>query len=132
MNGELYEQRRAANRQASILYGIIAERGRQDDKWPEQAKGGHPNGTGDSAWKYAATQAQSICSAHAKAETLTWLDVLREEVFEAFAEFETTALRRELVQVAAVAIAWLEHLDRTEETAYGDAAGRWLAGEPDA
>jgi hypothetical protein len=34
-----------------------------------------------------------------------------EEVFEAFAESSPDALRKELTQVAAVAVAWIEDID---------------------
>lgn len=43
---------------------------------------------------------------------MDWLHILREEVAEAFAETDPVALRGELVQVAAVAVAWAEAIDR--------------------
>jgi hypothetical protein len=42
---------------------------------------------------------------------VTWLNLLREEIAEAFACSETSCLRTELVQVAAVAVSWIEALD---------------------
>jgi hypothetical protein len=43
---------------------------------------------------------------------VTWWHVLREEVCEAFAEADPERLRDELIQVAAMAIRWVEDLDR--------------------
>jgi len=45
-------------------------------------------------------------------DQVTWRDILYEEVLEAYVETDWSALRAELVQVAAVAVAWIEHLDR--------------------
>ncbi len=43
---------------------------------------------------------------------VNWKTILLEEVAEAFAENDPATLRRELVQVAAVAAAWIEAIDR--------------------
>jgi hypothetical protein len=45
-------------------------------------------------------------------KTLKWVDILEEEVAEAAAESDPAKLRAELVQVAAVAVAWIEAIDR--------------------
>lgn len=42
----------------------------------------------------------------------TWLDVLREEVFEAWAEEDPAKLYEELKQVAAVCVKQMEHIAR--------------------
>lgn len=44
--------------------------------------------------------------------TITWRDILTEEVFEAYAESDPVKLRAELVQVAAVAVKMCEAIDR--------------------
>jgi hypothetical protein len=44
--------------------------------------------------------------------TTTWKHILREEFLEAMAEEDPEQLREELVQVAAVAVAWIEAIDR--------------------
>ncbi len=76
-----------------IIDDILGERERQDEKWgPDR-----------------------------EIEPLYWLAILMEEVGEAAKEvieplcpiIFTPELRREVVQVAAVAIAWLEAMDRT-------------------
>jgi hypothetical protein len=94
-----------------VLEEVHAERERQDAKWGEQ---NHPDGTGDDDGyrQRQAEAARSICQAHAADGTVTWLDILREELAEAFAESDSAKLRAELIQVAAVATAWVESIDR--------------------
>ena len=73
----------------SILCEVSAERDRQDDKW-----GGEPG-----------TQ---------RRDDHTYAAVLTEEVGEcckAWLERDVEGLRAELVQTAAVAVAWIEELD---------------------
>jgi hypothetical protein len=45
-------------------------------------------------------------------ETLTWADILEEEIAEALAESDPVKLRAELVQSGAVIVAWIEAIDR--------------------
>jgi hypothetical protein len=52
------------------------------------------------------------CQSAADGGYLDWLHILREEVAEAFAESDPAKLRAELVQVAAVAVNWVEAIDR--------------------
>ncbi len=68
-----------------ILHDVRRERGQQIDKWGEQSH------------------------IHFK-----WMTILSEEVGEAAQEIlhgNRARLRQELIQVAAVTVAWLEHLD---------------------
>jgi hypothetical protein len=44
--------------------------------------------------------------------SITWEHILTEEWAEALSEKDTVALRSELVQVAAVAVKWIEAIDR--------------------
>jgi len=72
--------------QAGIITDLLAERARQDAKWGPRA-------------------------------TPTWSHILSEEhseAVEAAVRGNTSALREELIQVAAVAMAWVEDLDRRE------------------
>jgi len=92
-----------------ILVEIQAERDAQDSKWGEQ---NHPDGTGGGNSLAAAAGARMACQLAAADGTLTWRDVMREEVGEAFAETDPAKLRTELIQVAAVAAAWVEAIDR--------------------
>lgn len=110
-----------------VLADVLAERARQDAKWGEQ---NHRDGTGprrtpldrigaqlDGPLEYETAQhlanaAKEATDVHAKRGTVTWTDILLEEVFEALAEGDSTRLRAELIQVAAVAVQWAEAIDR--------------------
>jgi hypothetical protein len=90
----------------TIYEEIAEERKRQDHKWGEQH---HPDGT--------SLRFMALCD-DAKARndaadpfSITWQGILDEEVLEAFTETDRTKLRTELIQVAAVAVAWIEDLD---------------------
>ena len=87
---------------------IVRERRRQDAK-----HGYHdmPDGTGDATSQLYASIARQRCDERTEAGVVTWADVLLEEVLEAIAESDATALRSELVQVAAVAVKWIEFID---------------------
>jgi hypothetical protein len=93
---------------SAVLQDIASEREQQDAKWGQQ---NHPNGTSrhQAVWR---DLYRNRCDDAARAGHLTWLDILLEEVYEAAAEEEVAELRAELVQVAAVAAAWAEALDR--------------------
>ncbi len=114
----------------SALNDVFAERLRQDEKWGEQ---NHPNGTGPKTTPVAdivrgpanevvnrhyafglAYQAKTATDKLAKAGMLTYRDIFLEEVFEAMAEEDPAKLRAELIQCAAVAVAWVEKIDRDE------------------
>lgn len=105
-----------ADKTALVLNEVAQERARQDEKWGEQ---NHPN-----LWEktpelaeQARTYAQRV-AANFKAqndnpdEPLDWAGILTEEFYEAIGEAEDDRLRKELVQVAAVAVAWIECIDR--------------------
>jgi AcrR family transcriptional regulator len=107
-----------------VAADVRAERARQDAKWGQQ---NHPDGTGPHddpltfvhAWTNPgshainyATAAKHATDARAHRGTVTWSDILLEEVFEAHAESNPAKLRVELVQIAAVAQQWAEEIDR--------------------
>ncbi|MFF1544141.1 NUDIX hydrolase [Streptomyces sp. NPDC058291] len=94
---------------APILAEVQAERDRQDAKWGEQ---NHPDGTGSVHQREAAGLARMECEDAFAAGYGTWCHVLFEEVREALAESDPAKLRAELVQVAAVATAWIAAIDR--------------------
>ena len=96
-----------------VLREVAAERIRQDTKWGEQ---NHPNGTGSAEWILQAAAAKNETDRQAKAGSITYLHILSEEVAEAFAENNPERLRAELVQVAAVSVAWIECIDRRAMT----------------
>jgi hypothetical protein len=108
-----------------VTVQVEAERERQHQKWGEQ---NHPNGTGPHqrtvvhsmgsvSFERLEAQFKAMCDARARHGVLTWIDVLLEEVFEAAAEADPAKLKAELVQVAAVAVAWIEALERKEALA---------------
>jgi len=93
----------------TVLAEIAAERDRQDVKWGQQQ---HPDGTGNLEQGKAAESARDWCKSAFGSGYGTWSDILAEEVAEANAERDPAKLRAELVQVAAVAVAWIEAIDR--------------------
>ncbi len=91
-----------------IFDAVQAERDRQDAKWGVQHWPDGTNLVGDDGrmmW------AKYLCEAHAREGTVTWREILDEEVKEAFAETEWSKLRTELVQCMAVIAAWIEDGD---------------------
>jgi hypothetical protein len=97
----------------AVLYEIHAERDRQDAKWGEQ---NHRDGTATfpGADRRAADEARRECETLANLGACTWRAILTEEVAEAFAERDPAKLRAELIQVAAVAVSWVQAIDRRE------------------
>ncbi len=72
-------------------------------------KQNHPDGT---ACPYHAKRAREACQEAAQRGECTWALILAEEFFEAMAESNPLCLREELIQVAAVAVQWIEAIDR--------------------
>jgi hypothetical protein len=91
----------------AILAEVGAERRRQLAKWGVQHRA---DGT-SIALTHAATVARERCQQAEAAGGADWARVLSEEVSEAFCETDPARLRAELVQVAAVAAAWIEDID---------------------
>ena len=92
-----------------ILTEVSAERARQDAKWGEQ---NHPDGTGGPSSEEMVRLAKARCDQAARDGGLTYEMILTEEFYEALAEIDPEKLRTELIQVAAVAVAWIECIDR--------------------
>lgn len=110
----------ASDHETVALALVVDERRRQDEKWG--AISGTtlliPNGTGT---RDAVKQRDAYQQRADRAEEhgdLTWSHILAEECAEALAESEPNALRAELVQVAAVAVKWIEVLDRRADLPY--------------
>jgi hypothetical protein len=91
-----------------VMRDVVDERTRQVTKWGVQH---HPDGTGDPDSAAGADYAKRVCEEHREAGTLTWRDILIEEIMESFAETDPMKLREELVQSAAVCAAWIEDID---------------------
>lgn len=62
--------------------------------------------------------AKIVCQRRSGHGEVTWGDIFLEEAAEAFDEIDDmTALRAELIQVAAMAMAWIRALDHQQATA---------------
>lgn len=98
-----------------VLDEVRLERTKQDLRWGRQR---HPDGTDDSLeTREEREEAKATCALEAKfSGGPTWKAILDEEMKEAFAETDAKRLRDELVQVAAVAVAWIEDIDTRETT----------------
>lgn len=103
---------------AAILEQVAIERLKQDAKWGEQ---NHPNGTGPRILIVGEIMAPAegwaaLAREHTEEkrgdDRLTWLHILRKEVYETFATPDTDALRAKLIQVLATGLAWIECIDR--------------------
>jgi len=109
-----------------VLQEVAKERLRQMKKWGVQS---HPDGTGPDTYPldiglegnfkdYNAYDLAREFTDHTddvfSGEDGTWTDILLEEVFEALAESDYDKLKAELIQVAAVAAAWVEDIDNRE------------------
>lgn len=105
-----------------VLAEVAAERARQHQLWGRQD---HPDGTGLPGDGPAAGLARQACDDATTGGTLTWRHILHEEVAEAFAETAPLRVRHEMLQVAAVAVSWVEAIDRRLAAgATGETAGR--------
>lgn len=123
-----------------VLDEISGERDKQDRKWGIQH---HPDGTGDwriagqsakvllaiirssndsftektadgGKRRFVPVHSTRMSSVEMREERLTWMAILLEEVLEAAVETDPQRLREELIQVAAVAVKWVEDIDQRE------------------
>lgn len=96
-----------------VLFEVYEERLRQTEKWGVQE---HPMGTGPSVelFGYEIKDLLGfVTNYNDENDNPFWGTILLEEVLEALAETEDSEnLRKELLQVAAVAVAAVENLDR--------------------
>lgn len=103
-----------------VLDEVFAERQRQDEKWGEQ---NHPDfwptklpQTAELRATYYGVPQEGLakhnCELAFAAGRGSWADILVDEVSEAIGAPNVEALREELVQVAAVAVKWVEAIDR--------------------
>lgn len=95
--------------QAEALLDVATERDYQDEKWGPAPDNflDRPDGTGEQ-YTGRANLARANADVSDRLGTLTWKDILNEEVWEAYAESDPDKLYVELIQVAAVAVAWAE------------------------
>lgn len=92
-----------------VLADISRERDSQFEKWGDQH---WPDGT-SAHFEAQANFYKYINETHVKSDLLrvTWTSIFLEEAFEAISEADIYKLRAELIQVAAVATAWVEDID---------------------
>lgn len=102
----------------TIISEVRDERYAQIGEWGDQSD--LPDGTGVDSdhgvdLRFTASRAEAEarhrCKARAEEGTVTFADILVEEVCEAMASTVKTGLRTELIQVAAVAVQWVEAID---------------------
>jgi len=114
--------------QQTALRDVINERIRQDQKWGVQShpdicpcctkRQYTPEETAGIMGVPTAKAARELCEGAADSGNLSWSHILNEEhseVVEAAAQGNAEALKLELTQVAAVALAWLEDIARKEQ-----------------
>lgn len=94
------------------LSEVLDERERQDFRWGEQNHKDRPEGLNFALLRLNVENWQQENDRRVKGDRLAWDGVLLEEVWEALAEVNEDRLREELIQVAAVAVAWVEAIDR--------------------
>jgi len=98
---------------------VVGERARQCALWGEDRV--LPGGNSSEEYGEAMKVFQEECDDSAVYGDVSWADVLLEEVYEALAEDDLAKLQVELVQVAAVALAWWEQLELARDnSAAGD------------
>lgn len=99
---------------AKVLAETHWERRAQDARWGERNHPDRPSLVHLGSAAREATYWKSENAYRARTCRLAWDGILLEEVYEALAEADVSRLRAELIQVAAVAVAWVEALDRRE------------------
>lgn len=113
-----------------VLGDVRDERKRQHRKWGEQnhrdadpvsldrTGGATPERLADHLEIPTEARAKYLCAEAVRTKAANWAVILVEEVAEAVAAIGNDQdLRDELVQVAAVAVAWIEAIDRRRRDA---------------
>ena len=100
------------NTASEIALEVVEERGHQFDQWGEQNHPSLYSMAEQRRFAEAEVKWKQINDARVEAGTLTWDGILLEEVYEALASENPLDRRDELIQVAAVALAEVESIDR--------------------
>lgn len=97
---------------SKLLKEVMAERLRQEEKWGDQTHDifTYPDTESERLRHEAAALQCKMAYDHSRDPG--WDLILMEEVYEAFSETNPAAQREEFIQVAAVALAIVEDLDR--------------------
>lgn len=110
---------------------VVKEQQRQVDKWGKQS---HPDFTKNPLlppnlavmMSPTASCAKSVCDSKASRGEVSWNDIFIEECLEAAEEAkkgDVQALRKELIQVAAVCCSWIDDIDQKQNVQYPDYIG---------
>ena len=102
------------------LQDVGDERERQEERWGQQNHESSYSASNRLRYRGEAQRWREINDARIKEGRLTWDGILLEEVFEALAEGDDALRRAELIQVAAVAVAEIEAIDRRNAPAPSD------------
>jgi hypothetical protein len=92
-----------------VLAEISTERSRQESRWGQQD---HPWMLRQWGYVTDAEAAKALVDQQARIGNRDWAGILTEEYLEAIEETDIVDARAELVQVAAVAVAAIESIDR--------------------
>lgn len=103
-----------------ILTEVGHERASQYETWGAQTHASSYCAAYRLCYRGEAQRWREINDARIKEGRLTWDGILLEEVFEALAEGDDALRRAELIQVAAVAVAEIEEIDRRNAKVDGD------------
>jgi len=100
-----------------VLLEVRYERQIQTEKFGQES---HPDGVGldlniSGTADQCMNRAKAACDDCANDNSITFWDILFEEVMEANAATDKANLREELIQIAAAAVAWVEKIDRDLE-----------------
>lgn len=100
-----------------VLSDVYKERSRQLEKWGVQHHPEFPTNSppGHTQFVDMLAMARLVENEERKNVTSgpTWLAILEEELFEAYAEADKQKRRKELVETCAVIVAWIEDMDST-------------------
>lgn len=92
-----------------VLRDVLVERGDQAEKW---GVGNYANGTGLLIDADIAEDYKQINRMNMFHNGANWRDILLGKVYDALSETDQAALRKELIRAAAVAVRWVECIDR--------------------
>jgi hypothetical protein len=108
----------------NIIEEIKQERFKQDAKWGEQnhpcldqtllnrKEGCTPQRMTEEYGIPSELKAKQSCDSKAEKGECTWADIALEEFSESISTFDIHKRREELIQLAAVVVAWVEKIDR--------------------
>ena len=99
---------------AEILSNVFSEVRRSTVQHGDQSH--LPNGTAWASDNLDSVRARRDCEMAFASGRGSWRHILREEFHEALNESDPVLLRAELVQVAAVAVKWIDAIDRNTRT----------------